>query len=111
MLYFTHSFSIIEYSEDFKIFDLKQWNVTSFLLFMIVYSCVDMSQACIKHCRNSMNLAAENWNFASITENIFVFRCKEVTELLSCVMILKEFLKTHDQVDVWYYTLKLSIYS
>ncbi|KAI9556763.1 D repair protein RAD51-like protein [Daphnia sinensis] len=60
----------------------------------------DMSQACIEHCRNAMNLAAENWNLASITENIFVFRCKEVTELLSCVMILKEFLKTHDQVKL-----------
>lgn len=57
-----------------------------------------MSDACLNHCRESMKIPKSIWNMESIIENIFVFRCKEVTELLSCVMILKEFLKTHSQV-------------
>jgi len=66
-----------------------------------------MSQACVEHCRKTMNLPADAWNLASIRENIFVYRCKEVTDLLSCVMILKEFLKSHRQVDICY-TFRLS---
>merc|ERR1712135_144735 len=58
----------------------------------------DMSEACIKHCNSVMGLPNDMWTFKSIIDNIFVFRCREITELLSCVMILKEFLKTHDQV-------------
>jgi len=49
-----------------------------------------------------MNLPVDAWNLASIRDNIFVYRCKEVTELLSCVMVLKEFLKSHRQVDICY---------
>lgn len=60
-----------------------------------------MSEACLKHCQKAMNIPATVWTVASIIENIFVFRCKEVTELLSCVMILKEFLKSHPQVDFY----------
>lgn len=58
-----------------------------------------MSEACIKHCNSVMGLPNDMWTFKSIIDNIFVFRCREITELLSCVMILKEFLKTHDQVS------------
>ncbi|XP_046439069.1 DNA repair protein RAD51 homolog 3-like isoform X2 [Daphnia pulex] len=60
----------------------------------------DMSQACVEHCRKTMNLPVDAWSLASIRENIFVYRCKEVTDLLSCVMILKEFLKSHRQVKL-----------
>lgn len=58
----------------------------------------DIGEACIRHCNNAMGLPDNAWTFKSIIDNIFVFRCREITELLSCVMILKEFLKTHDQV-------------
>jgi hypothetical protein len=61
-----------------------------------------MSQACVEHCKNTMNLPFDVWNLESIRDNIFVFRCKEVTDLLSCVMVLKEFLKSHCQVGVRY---------
>lgn len=60
---------------------------------------LDIGEACIRHCSNAMGLPDNAWTFKSIIDNIFVFRCREITELLSCVMILKEFLKTHDQVS------------
>lgn len=63
-----------------------------------INSLLDMGEACIEHCRRNMNLGRNTWSLGSIIDNIFVFRCKEVTELLSCVMVLKEFLRTHPQV-------------
>jgi len=60
----------------------------------------DMSEACIQHCNSAIGLPDNAWTYKSIIDNIFVFRCKEITEFLSCVMILKEFLKTHEQVKL-----------
>ena len=66
--------------------------------FFSVFVCLDMSEACIQHCNSAIGLPDNAWTYKSIIDNIFVFRCKEITEFLSCVMILKEFLKTHEQV-------------
>lgn len=58
-----------------------------------------MGEACIKHCKYFMNLNI-SWNLTDIINNIFVYRCKEVTELVSCVMVLHEFLKSHPEVSI-----------
>ena len=57
-----------------------------------------MGEACVKHLRNAMSLANHVWDLKSIVDNIFVFRCKEITELLSCVSVLNEFLQHHPKV-------------
>lgn len=59
-----------------------------------------MSEACIRHCRMAMGLPEDYWSLNSIIQNIFVFRCKEITELLSCIMVLREFLRSHPQVII-----------
>ena len=57
-----------------------------------------MSLACLLHCRQKLKLPDGDWTFPSIINNTFIFRCKEIKELLSCVMILKEYMQTHPQV-------------
>lgn len=56
-----------------------------------------MSEACVQHCSEHMSLTT-GWSPTTIANNIFVFRCREITDLVSCVMVLHEFLLTHPKV-------------
>jgi len=58
-----------------------------------------MSEACVQHCSEHMSLTT-GWSPTTIANNIFVFRCREITDLVSCVMVLHEFLLTHPKVKL-----------
>jgi hypothetical protein len=59
-----------------------------------------MGEACIQHCKDVMKVTSSDWNLKTIINNIFVYRCKEVVELVSCVSVLQEFLKSHPDVCI-----------
>jgi len=60
-----------------------------------------MGEACIKHCQDVMKVTNSDWNLKTIINNIYVYRCKEVVELVSCVSVLQEFIKSHPEVDFY----------
>lgn len=75
---------------------------------------LDMGNACLRHCRLTMKIPSEAWSMSSIVDNIFVFRCREITELLSCVSVLGEFIRTHSKVRIivkFHYYLKRNLFS